>query len=268
MINIKRKIYSLVEPVSYDDISVQKIDWFDISIIILILLNVLAVIFASVGNIEQKYSKIFRDFEIFSVTIFSIEYAIRLWSCTVNPKYTKPFMGRIRYIFSFMAIIDLLAILPFYLPMIMPFDLRFLRALRLFRIFRLMKMGRYSKSLKLIGSVLYSKRNELLITVFAIFILLIISSSLLYYAEKDVQPDRFSSIPKSMWWSVVTLTTVGYGDVYPITPLGKIFGAIISFLGIGLFALPAGIISSGFVEAIKKKKDNKMKCPHCGIEID
>jgi len=141
--------------------------------------------------------------------------------------------------------------------------------LRLFRLFRLFKLGRYSKSLRTIGNVVYARRGELLVTGFLIFVLLIISSSLLYYAERDAQPDKFSSIPASLWWSVVTLTTVGYGDVFPITPLGKIFGSVISFLGIGLFALPAGILGGGFLEEVKKSKLCKPKvCPHCGGTIE
>ena len=158
-----------------------------------------------------------------------------------------------------LAIIDLLAILPFYLPMIIPLDLRFIRAVRLFRLFRLFKMGRYSKAVFILKKVLKEKKEELVLIIFVIFLLLIIFSSLMYFIEKEAQPEAFSNIPEAMWWGIITLTTVGYGDVYPITPLGKILGALIAFLGIGMFALPAGILGSGLVEIVRKKEINNNK---------
>ncbi|MGB8953401.1 MAG: ion transporter [Candidatus Aminicenantales bacterium] len=242
MSKLKKSVYSILEPTFNEGQSIQKKDWFGKFIIALIVLNIAAVILSTVERLEQQYSSCFFYFEVFSVIIFTIEYFFRLWSCTVNVKYSHPVIGRIKFAITPLAVIDFLAILPFYLPMFIPFDLRFLRALRLFRILRLFKMGRYSIALKTVGNVFSAKRGELLITVFIIGILLILSSSLIYYAERDAQPESFSSIPASVWWSVVTLTTVGYGDVYPMTSTGKLFGAVISFLGIGLFALPAGIL--------------------------
>jgi voltage-gated potassium channel len=151
--------------------------------------------------------------------------------------------------------------------MLIPFDLRFIRAFRLLRIIRVFKIGRYSEAAKLFGRVLRSKKIELITAIAIIFILLIISSSLLYYVEHDAQPDKFRNIPEAMWWGVVTLTTVGYGDIFPITPLGKILSSIISLLGIGLFALPTGLLSAGFIEEIKKKETIR-NCPHCGKKLD
>ncbi len=165
-----------------------------------------------------------------------------------------------------LAIVDLLAIAPFYLPMLIPVDLRFLRALRLFRILRVLKIGRYSEAMRLFGKVLKAKRAELVTAVFVLVVLLIISSSILYYVEHGVQPDKFTNIPEAMWWGTVTLTTVGYGDIYPVTPAGKLLAALISLMGIGLFALPAGLLSAGFIEEIRKK--HKHVCPHCGKEIE
>ena len=152
--------------------------------------------------------------------------------------------------------------------MLIPFDLRFLRAIRLIRVFRLFKLGRYNESAKQFSRVLKAKKAELLTTVFIIFILLIVASSLLYYIEHQAQPEKFANIPEAMWWGVVTLTTVGYGDIYPITTLGKFLGAIISLLGIGLFALPTGLISAGFIEEIAKKQKTRARCPKCGTTID
>jgi voltage-gated potassium channel len=153
--------------------------------------------------------------------------------------------------------------------LLMPFDLRFLRAIRLIRILRLFKLGRYNESIQQFGRVIRAKKAELLTTVFIIFILLIVASSLLYYVEHAAQPEKFSSIPEAMWWGVVTLTTVGYGDIYPITGLGRFLGAIISLLGIGLFALPTGLLSAGFVEEIgRKRAKTQAKCPKCGEIIE
>lgn len=129
-------------------------------------------------------------------------------------------------------------------------------------------MGRYSESMKLFVKVLKAKKEEIFIIIFVIFILLTISSSLLYYIEHEAQPKVFSSIPAAMWWGIATLTTVGYGDVYPITSLGKFLGAIISLLGIGLFALPTGILSAGFVEEIRKRREGEKVCPHCGQNLE
>ena len=231
---IKERLYEILEIAAVGDITSKL---FDIFIITLITLNVVAVILATVKRLDSQYQYYFRIFEIFSVTI----------------------TGRIKYIFTPFAIIDLLAILPFYLPMIIPLDLRFIRAVRLFRLFRLFKMGRYSKAVFILKKALKEKKEELVLVIFIVFLLLIIFSSLMYFIEKEAQPEAFSSIPEAMWWGIITLTTVGYGDVYPITPLGKILGALIAFLGIGMFALPAGILGSGLVEVARKKEKGDEK---------
>jgi len=252
----KKRLYEILEIAAIRD-RISKL--FDIFIMSLITLNVIAVILATVERLNLQYQYFFRIFEIFSVTIFTIEYLLRLWTCTINKNYRNSFTGRIKYIFTPYAIIDLLAILPFYLPMIIPLDLRFIRAVRLFRLFRLFKIGRYSKAVVILKKLLKDKKEELLLVIFIAFILLIIFSSLMYFIEKEAQPEAFSSIPAAMWWGITTLTTVGYGDIYPITTLGKIVGALIAFLGIGLFALPAGILGSGLVEATRKKEKGDEK---------
>ena len=241
---------------------------FEVFIVTLIFLNVTAVIIETVEPIFKKNPTFFDDFDKLSVLIFTVEYILRLWSCTSNSKFQKPVRGRIRFALTPLAIIDLTSILPFYLPMIIPLDLRFIRALRLFRIFRILKIGRYFESLRIIGRVFRKKKEELAITVFMVLILLIIVSCIMYYVENQAQPKAFSSIPMAMWWGVATLTTVVYGDVYPITTLGKFLGAIVALLGIGIFALPTGILGSGFVEELQNRKNNRKVCPHCGKEID
>ncbi len=191
-----------------------------------------------------------------------------MWSCTADEKFRHPLFGRIKYFFTPFAIVDLLAILPFYLPRLISVDLRFLRALRLIRLFRVLKMARYNDAIATLKNVILKKREELMVTVFTVFIFLILLSSAVYLVENPVQPDVFPDIPTAMWWGVVTMTTVGYGDIYPITALGRIFAAIVSILGVGLFALPAGFLASGFSEEIQKKnRKKKIICPKCGKEI-
>lgn len=250
---LKKRVYEILEIAKNDDTASRV---FDIFILSLISLNILAVILSTVETLSNKYFDFFRFFEVFSVSVFTIEYILRVWSCTANEQFHRPYIGRIKYIVTPLALIDLFAILPFYLPMFIPLDLRFIRAFRLFRVFRIFKMSRYSRSMRTLKEVLKEKKEELLLVVFVAVVLLIIFSSLMYFIEKDVQPEAFSSIPAAMWWGIMTLTTVGYGDIYPITTLGKIIGALIAFLGIGLFALPAGILGSGLVEAVQKSKNN------------
>lgn len=257
----KRRVFEVLE---LEEVEGWIDDAIDIFIVSLILISVASVILESEESIYSRYQSIFYYSELFIVAAFTIEYLLRLWTCVEDKRYSGPLMGRLKFVTSPLAVIDLLAILPFYLVLI-PFDLRFLR---LFRIVRLLKLSRYSKSFKTLGAVLKAKKEELLVTVFIVGVLLIIASSLMYYAERGTQPDVFSSIPEAMWWGVVTLTTVGYGDIYPVTPIGKILGAMIAFLGIGLFALPAGILGSGFVDEMQKKRQKKRVCPHCGDEIE
>ncbi len=264
---VKRRIFEILEVAHVGDLASR---WFDVFIIGLIALNVLTLILGTVPSLHGAY-QVFRIFEIISVIVFTIEYALRLWTCKENPDVTLKRFPRLRFAGRGMLIIDLMAILPFYIALLVPaaraLDLRVLRAIRLTRIFRLFKLGRYSESLKIMGKVFRAKREELGITVFVLVILLIIASSLMYFIENPGQPDAFSSIPASLWWGVATLTTVGYGDIVPLTALGKALGMIIAVLGIGLFALPAGILGSGFVEAFGSSKGEQLVCPHCGKGI-
>jgi voltage-gated potassium channel len=236
---------------------------FNVLISLFIILNVLAVILETSADFYMSYSSYLDMFEKISILIFSSEYILRIFTCSSDHRFKGFITGKIKFMLTPYAIIDLFAIIPFFLPLLIPFDMRYIRILRLMRLFRIFKLVRYSEAIRNLKNVFCIKKEELLISLFALFLLLIISSSLMYFIESEHQPDAFSSIPSTMWWAVATLTTVGYGDVYPITPLGKFLGAIISVLGIGLFALPAGIIASGFAEAMKRKTNNN-ECPHCG----
>lgn len=243
--------------------------WVDIFVIALIVLNVLAVILESVDSILVAYSFQFAWFEIFSVVVFTIEYLLRLWTADLEPGYEKLLTGRLRYALTPLALIDLLAILPFYL-IFMGMDLRLLRMLRLFRMFRLFKIARYISALRLINQVVKQKREELAISLFFTLFILLMVSTVMYYVENRAQPEQFSSIPETMWWGIATLTTVGYGDVYPVTGLGKLLGGVIAIIGVGLFALPAGILASGFSDALSsknKKTEQNNFCPRCGQKL-
>jgi voltage-gated potassium channel len=205
-------------------------------------------------------------FEVLSVIVFTVEYLLRLWVAPLAPRFQGAVWGRVRYALTPLALVDLWAVLPFYLPMLIPLDLRFIRALRVLRLIRVMKIGRYSESIQTLGAVLREQKEQLLAALLILLVLIVISSSLIYFVERDAQPEAFSSIPAAMWWSVATLTTVGYGDIYPVTPVGKVLASVIAVLGIGLFALPAGILGSGFVEKYREKRQ-PLTCPHCGKNL-
>jgi voltage-gated potassium channel len=219
----------------------------------LILLNVVAMIMESHQEIYVPYKSWFEKFELISVLVFSIEYIIRL-VYNFNEGKVK---GLFKYIFSFYGIVDLLSILPFYLNQLMTIDGRFLRILRLFRLTRIFKLGKESENIRIFVKALNSVKSELLFTLFLSFVLILFSSSAIYYLENEAQPEQFSSISASIWWAVATLTTVGYGDIYPITAGGKIFAGFIALVGVGIVAIPTGIISASFVEAVKEKNKGK-----------
>jgi len=234
----------------------------------LITLNVLAVIIESVEGIYSAYKPWFDAFEAFSVAVFTLEYVLRLWACTSLPAYRHPVTGRLRFAFTPLALVDLFAVLPGLLTW-GGVDLRALRVVRLARIARIAKLGHYSKALQLMAQVVRRKRHELTISLMLMLVMLILASSLMYVVEHDHQPEAFSSIPATMWWAVATLTTVGYGDVTPVTAVGKLLGALIAIIGIGLFALPAGIVAAGFVEVNKDVSSSlPSHCPHCGKALD
>ena len=232
----------------------------------LIVFNIFCLIIESYSPIRKNNFYFFQVVECISVFIFTIEYIIRLWVSNLKRNAISGRIDRWNYALSGYGLIDLFAILPFYLPLIFPFDLRVMRILRLFRLLRIFKLGRYSKSIKTISDILKESKPELFVTVFIALILLTLSSTLIFYAENGAQPNKFSSIVDAFWWSLGTLTTVGYEDAYPITPLGKFLSAMIAVIGIGFVALPTGIISSALIEKVRKTQSQEtcVKCPNCG----
>ena len=240
--------------------------WVHITIASVIGFSMLSVILETEPTLEQNCSAWFYAFEIFTVVVFSIEYILRAWSIVEEPGYHGPILGRLKYLITPLALVDLIAVLPFFLPALIPLDLRFVRVLRLIRLVRVMKLGHYSHSLAHISKVIKSKRSELAASLFILAVLLLFASTIMYYVEHDAQPQSFRSIPAAFWWGIETLTTVGYGDVAPITTLGKICAAVIAVLGIGLFGLPTAIIATGFLEEVQHKRE-RVLCDVCKKEI-
>lgn len=224
----------------------RTVDWL---IAGLIVLNTVTVALATVDGIFRQYHRAFYVIEVTSVALFTVEYGLRLWSASVLEGHSRPIIDRLRYACRPYLLVDLFAILPFYLgAAVFVSDLRFLRALQLFRFLRLFKLVRYSEAMQRFIRVIRKKRDDLLLAAVGSSLLITVASHLMYFLEKDAQPETFSSVPATLWWAVITLTTVGYGDVYPITPAGKLLGAIIAVIGVGLVALPASILASGYLE--------------------
>ena len=227
----------------------------DIFLICLIVLNIIAVLLETVDSIYNIYSFEFLVFERISTIIFLVEYILRVWVAVENDKENKnnsKLILRLKYMITWPAIIDLLAVLSGILPMIFNVDLRILRALRMLR---LLKFSRYFKVMNLLLGVLREEKQSFLAAMFLLTIAMLIASTGIYIFEKDAQPEKFGSIPAAMWWAVATLTTVGYGDVTPITSMGKLFGAIVTIIGIGTVALPSGILASGFSDQLKRRQN-------------
>lgn len=222
----------------------------DMGLIALVAGNILAVILQSVEPLERRYNAQFEVFELLSVIVFSSELLLRVW-IAVEPRADGMPGSRVRYIFSPMAIADIAAIAPFYLSAFFSLDLRFLRLLRLLRV---LKLTRYSGALASVREVLSVNRGAFASAFFLLMLAMIFSSSLMYLVERGAQPDQFSSIPAAMWWAVATLTTVGYGDVTPITPLGKFVASFITIIGVGIIALPTSILASGFSDLHRRNR--------------
>ncbi len=263
---LKEKIYSIIRN---DDVNNLVSSFFDVTIIVIIIINIITVV-AETFDVSPEMKRVFSYIEIVSVIIFTIEYLLRLWTADLKYPGLSPFRAKLRYIFSFMAIIDFVAILPFYIPFLIPVDLRALRLLRIVRLLRIFKVSRYTTALSTILEVFRRKKSQLLSSIFICVLLMIIAAILMYNVEHAAQPDAFSNAFDALWWAVATFTTVGYGDIYPVTAMGKVLSAIIALLGIGLVAVPTGIISSGFTEQINnenKEDENWSYCPHCGKKL-
>jgi voltage-gated potassium channel len=248
---------------------------------VLIILNALAMIVGTVAVIQQEYDWILTPFENSSLLIFSVEYIILLWVCTENSDYSDPLGGRIRYALTPVALINLLSVLPAFIPFLIPFDLRALRLLRLFRIIRLLKLTKYSDSLKIIFRALEAKKEQFLLTFVAVIVFVIITSIFVYYAETGENPNEaFTDLPHTIWWGLDTLSPVSGEDAAPITVTGKMIMTIYALLQIAIFAIPAGIMCSAFDEQWAKEYNAschgpadpptriQVSCPHCAQSFE
>lgn len=267
----KKRVFEIISKAEDGD-TPSKI--FDNLIMALILLSILSIVLESFQTLSTRYHAVFRVFEVVTVIIFSAEYILRIW--TADLLYPNDDHPHFKYMTSFMAIIDFLAILPFFIPFI-SIDLRFLRMVRLLRLFRLLrvfKLGRYMDALTIIVKVIKQSASQLIVSIALCFFVMLFSAIIMYTVENPAQPEQFPNVIRSLWWALCTLTTVGYGDVYPITAVGRFFASIISLVGIGIIAIPTGIIAAGFTSVINKEHeseiedDPKLYCPYCGHKLE
>jgi voltage-gated potassium channel len=247
--SLKKRVYDVLELEDPQDRTTKVVSFI---LLTLIILNVLAVILETVESIYHSYVKVFQLFGDLSIIVFSVEYLLRFWSCDSEDKYSDPIFGRIRYAITPLALIDLMVILPFYLGYL-TLNRRLLRGLRVLWTFRLLKISRYSKSLQVIMNVVRAQKDELAMSLTAIIFFMVLSSTLIYFLEHDAQPQNFPNIPSTMWWAILTMTTIGE-NVYPVTPLGKAIGGLIIILGVATFALPTSILTSGFVDELERRR--------------
>ena len=266
--DIQKKAYEILESRSRElpaGIFVSR------ALVFLIFVNVLAAVIETDAWFFQNYGHALDILAFVSVFVFTAEYIVRVWCCTQNPLYRSPITGRLRYMVTPAALIDLFVILPF---MALPFiaqsgSYSFIRFLRIFWI---LKIGHYTRSLTTFFRVFKAKQEEIFIAFFVMLLLLVIGSTLIFFAEHDAQPTKFTSVLASMWWGIETMATIGYGDMVPVTPLGKVIASFVALIGIGLFALPAGILASGFIDEYSKNRKEGQEqpgiCPHCGKEIN
>ncbi|REF86344.1 voltage-gated potassium channel [Methylovirgula ligni] len=241
---------------------------FNTALAALIIFNVLAVVLESVGWLNSRYATTFVTIERVATAIFALEYVLRVWTAVDyrSGKFRNPVWGRLHYMRGFFPLIDLVAVLPALLGFFGAVDLRVLRLLRLLR---MIKLTRHSHVFSLLWAVLREEARAIAAIIFVLFLTLTISAALMYMIEGDVQPAVFSSIPAAMWWAIETVTTVGYGDMVPMTTLGRILGGIVSIVGIGTLALFSGLITAGYLNQLRLRRaplheDDEFICPHCG----
>lgn len=262
MKELQRKVYNLIRE---DDENKLSGTIFDSLIVGFIILNVVFIILDTF-HFGDAYTRVSSVVELVSVIVFTIEYALRLWTAPLAYVDRRPALARLRYAVTFMAVIDLLSILPFYIPFVFPMGLSAVRSLRIIRLLRVFKINRYTAGFTMIAYVFKRKARQLVSSVVVIFMLMLIAAVIMYNVESQVQPDKFSNAFSAFWWALSTVTTIGYGDLYPITPLGQLLGSIIALLGIGLVAMPTGIISAGFVEASKLSEEKGIEAVEKAID--
>lgn len=271
--SIKRTTYEVLEPASAFPEALPSRKRLsaalDALLVALILASTAAVVLATLPDMPSPLSRTLAVVQLSATVIFSVEYVLRLYAVTAgdNPRYRRPVTGRLRYAATPMELVDLAAIAPSYILLLTGSEVA--AAALLLRLLRLLKLFRYSESLMVFARVFRDKAGQLAASFFVTGVLLVLASGVVYYCERGVQPEAFGSIPQTMWWGIITLTTVGYGDTSPVTPVGQMFGAVTAVVGIGLVALPSGILAGGFIEAFSASETDTIepspeRCPHCG----
>ncbi len=246
---LRQRTFELVELARPGDRASRIVD---IGLLVLIVANAAAVVLETVPSIEARYGRLLWSFEVFSVLVFTLEYAGRIWTAVEMPFLSRksPAAARFHLATRPHMLIDLVAILPFYLAFLLPFDLRLLRVVRIFRI---LKLSRFSPTMHTLMRVIANERRTLLGTLMLFGTLLLFAASAAYLAEREAQPDKFGSIPEAAWWAIATLTTVGYGDITPVTVLGKLVGAVTMIAGVIVLALPIAVIASSFAAEVGQR---------------
>ena len=244
----KKRIFDIIQIGRRDDWPSRL---FDLGLIFMILLNLFIAIFATF-EASRPYQEIIDRIDFVTVAAFTVEYLLRVWTAEFLYPGISPLRAAARYMISFNGIIDLLSFFPYYLPVFLPQGAVAFRMFRVIRILRLFQINAYYDALNVIGAVLRSKRDQLLSSIFIILVLMTASSLFMYGLEHEAQPEVFKNAFSGMWWAVSTLLTVGYGDIYPVTTAGRVFGTVLTFLGVGMVAIPTGILSAGFVEQYRR----------------
>jgi voltage-gated potassium channel len=268
---MRLRIYEILDNPRPDD---RVGRFINIALLLLIAANVVASILETDAALANEAPAFIKWFEWISIVVFSIEYLLRLWSCTADPRFTRAARVRARMATRPMALVDVMAVAPFYVELFLPgaLDLRFLRVLRLLRLFRLLRHSRIAEAFATMVRVLQGKRIELAVSLAIVIVAMLLAAGAIYLAERGEQGTLFTSIPRAMWWAVETITTIGYGDMIPMTPVGRVIGSLVAFIGICAVALPVGIVSSGFIDELNRKRRPAAPidraCPHCGGVLD
>ncbi|HET9810983.1 MAG TPA: ion transporter [Sphingomicrobium sp.] len=253
--SFRLRAYRQLEPTAWPRKGLSPTNWL---LAFLIILAVASAVLETEPTISNGHEMFFDEFEVAVASIFLVEYLFRVWTVVENPRFKAYRFPRLRYAVTPIAIIDLAAILPAFFAFGGASSL-VLRFFRVFRMIRLAKLGRTSRAWRTIREAILERRHEFALVLGLVAVTMLISSSLMYWAEADAQPEKFGSIPRALWWSIVTLTTVGYGDVYPVTVLGRICAAVIAMTGVMLIAIPTGIFAASFSEGLQRFRDSSLR---------
>ena len=268
---LQRRVHDLLDgrPEAGDPLDVA-VYWL---LLVLIVVALALLIIGTVPAVEARWGRAIFVADVVLGAVFLLEYALRVWSAPVDPRYADGWRGRLRFMRSPLALLDLVAAVALLLPHV-PIDLRQARLIRLFALLRVGQVGRFRRSVSIARHIFHERKDDLLLAVVSVAVVLLVGSTLVYFAERGAQPEKFGSIPDAMWWGIATVTTVGYGDVYPVTPLGRTLGGLLAVLGIASFALPTAILGAAFLDELQRERARAVRandavrlCPTCGQPV-